>query len=244
MARSVVLGGAVCALAWVAAVLTALAAVPPEGLALDSPRGAWLAVLLVSLLAVAGLAVLGLAGAPPRSGRQLVVAGVVGGIAWGAAMRGFMATVAGRESVVSWLGTFGFLLLPSAVVGGLLGYAEHRRRLGRPRRRLTLVPLIFAVDPSALLLVLPAMAGGWALAGSGTRARRRLAWSAMIVPVAAFLVIVALVGDIPRLLTPAGVVAAVLLFSCLAVLTLACSIPYRDAARDDAKTRSTVGVDG
>jgi hypothetical protein len=244
MARSVVLGGAVCSLAWVAAVLTALAAVPPDGLALDSPRGAWLAVLLASLLAVVGLAALGLAGVPPRSGRQLVVAGVVCGIAWAAALRGFMAAVAGQDSVVSWLGTFGFLLLPSAVVGGLLGYAEHRRRLGRPRRRLTLVPLIFAVDPSALLLVLPAMAGGWALAGRGTRARRRLAWAAMIVPFAAFLVIVALVGDIPHLLIPAGVVATVLLFSCLAVLTLACSIPYRDAARDDAQTRFTVGVGG
>jgi hypothetical protein len=229
MSRSLVLGGAVCALAWVAAVLTALPAVPPAGLALDTPRGAWLAVLLASLLAVAGVAMLGLAGAPPRSGWALIVAGVVGGIAWGAALRGFMAMVAGPDSVVSWLGTFGFLLVPSAVVGGLLGYAEHRRRLDLPRRRLTLVPLLFAVDPSALLLVLPAMAGGWALAGRGTRRRRRLAWAAMVVPVAAFLVIVALVGDLGRLLGPEGVAGTVLLFSCVAVLTLACSIPHRAA---------------
>ncbi|WP_433036464.1 hypothetical protein [Actinomycetospora sp. CA-053990] len=247
MARSVLRGGAVCALAWVAAALSALTAVPPGGLALDTPRGAWLAVLLVSLVAVAGLAVLGVAGASPRTERALVLTGVVCGIAWGASMRAFMAVVAGRESTVSWLGTFGFILLTSAVVGGLLGYAEHRRRLGRPGRRLTLVPLIFAVDPSALLLVLPAMAGGWALAGRGTPARRRLAWAAMIVPVAAFVVIVALVGDLSGLLTPAGVAATVLLFSGVGVLTLACSIPYRGAPRpgpDTVESRFTVGVPG
>jgi hypothetical protein len=243
MARSLVSTGAVCALAWVAALLTALTAVPPGELALGTPRGAWLAVLLASLLAVAGLAVVGLAGAPPRSGRALVVAGVVCGIAWGAALRGFMAMVAGPDSVVSWLGTFGFLLAPSAVVGGLLGYAEHRRRLDLSRRRLTLVPLLFAVDPSALLLVLPAMAGGWALAGRGTRRGRRLAWTAMVVPVTAFLVIVSLVGDLRRLLTLEGVAGTVLLFSCLAVLTIACSIPHRVAPGPRA-TRFVVGVPG
>jgi hypothetical protein len=237
----------VCMLAWMAALPVAVTAIVHRELALDTPRGAWHAVLVVSLLAVAGLAVAAAVRRDPRPGPRLVVAGVVCGIAWGAALRGFMATVAGPESEVTWLGTFGFILLTSAVVGGLLGYAEHRRRLGRPRRRLTLVPLIFAVDPSALLLVLPAMAGGWALAGRGTPARRRLAWSAMIVPVAAFLVIVALLGDVPALLRPEGVAATVLLFSCLAVLTLACSIPYRAAPSpgpDTVESRFTVGVRG
>jgi hypothetical protein len=246
MARSLVSTGAVCALAWVAALLTALTAltaVPPGELALGTPRGAWLAVLLASLLAVAGLAVLSLAGAPPRSAWQLVVAGAVCGIAWGAALRAFMAMVAGPDSVVSWLGTFGFLLLPTGVVGGLLGYAEHRRRLDLPPRRLTLAPLVLAVDPSALLLVLPAMAGGWALAGRGTRRGRRLAWTAMVVPVTAFLVIVSLVGDLRRLLTLEGVAGTVLLFSCLAVLTIACSIPHRVAPGPRA-TRFVVGVPG
>jgi len=247
MTRSQVLAGAVCGVAWMSALPVVLAAPGHGGFALDTPRGAWHAVLLVALVAVLGLAALGLAGAPPRTGPQLVVVGVVGGIAWGAALRGFMAAVAGPESEVSWLGTFGFILLTSAVVGGLLGHAEHRRRRGRPGRRLTLVPLLFAIDPSALLLVLPAMAGGWALAGRGTPARRRLAWAAMAVPVVAFLVIVALLDAAANVRTPEGVAATVLLFSCLAVLTLACSIPFRAApppGPDTAESRFTVGVRG
>ncbi|MDD7940399.1 hypothetical protein PHK61_18395 [Actinomycetospora lutea] len=247
MTRSQLLAGSVCALAWVAAVPVVLAAPQDGGFALATPRGAWHAVLVVALVAVLGLAVAGLAGAPPRTGPQLVAAGVVCGIAWGAALRGFMAAVAGPESVVSWLGTFGFILLTSAVVGGLLGYAEHRRRLGRPGRRLTLVPLIFALDPSALLLVLPAMAGGWALAGRGTPRGQRLAWTAMAVPIAAFLVIVALLDAAENVRTPEGVAATVLLFSCLGVLTLACSIPYRAApppGPDTVESGFTVGVRG
>ncbi|MFC5141470.1 hypothetical protein ACFPK1_24755 [Actinomycetospora rhizophila] len=109
------------------------------------------------------------------------------------------------------------------------------------------MPLIFAIDPSALLLVLPAMAGGWALAGRGTPRRRRWAWSATVVPVVAFLVIVALLGDLRELLRPEGLVATVLLFSCFAVLTLACSIPFRAApppGPDTVESRFTVGVRG
>jgi hypothetical protein len=236
MTRSQVLGGAVGAPAWLAAVPVLLAAPAPGRFALDTPRGAWHAVLLVALVAVLGLVLVVVAQGPPRGGWWWVAAGVVGGIAWGAALRGFMATVAGPDSVVTWLGTFGFLLLPCAVVGGLLGYAEHRRRTGRPGRRLALAPLVLALDPSALLLVLPAMAGGWALAGRGTPQRRRLAWSAMVVPVATLLVVGALVGGLGRLATPAGADAVVLLFSCLAVLVLACSIPFRAVPprRDEA----------
>ncbi|MEJ2860771.1 hypothetical protein [Actinomycetospora flava] len=247
MVRSRVLAGGVCALAWAAALPVVLAAPTDGGFALDTPRGAWHAVLLGALVAVLGLGVLALAGAPPRTGAQLVAVGVVAGIAWGAALRGFMAGVAGPASVVSWLGTFGFILLTSAVVGGLLGYAEHRRRAGRPGRRLRYVPLIFALDPSALLLVLPAMAGGWALAGRGTPRGRRWAWAATAVPVVAFVVIVALLDAGRNVLTPAGVDAAVLLFACFGVLTLACSIPFRAApppGPDTAESRFTVGVRG
>ena len=236
MSRSQLLAGGVCALAWLSALPVVLAAPSRGGLGLDTPRGAWHAVLLVSLVAVLGLAVLGLAGAPPRTGPQLVVAGVVAGIAWGAALRGFMATVAGPESAVSWLGTFGFILLTGAAVGGLLGYAEHRRRTGRPGGRLRLVPLIFAVDPSALLLVLPAMAGGWALAGRGSPRGRRWARAATAVPVVAFLVIVALLDAGRTVLTLAGLDATVLLLACFGVLTLACSIPYRAAPQPDEET--------
>ncbi|GAA4918046.1 hypothetical protein EV188_101619 [Actinomycetospora succinea] len=247
MSRSRVLAGAVCVLAWLAALPVALTALVHHDVALDTPRGAWHAVLAVSLLVVGGLAVAAVVPHDRTPGIGLVVAGALCGIAWGAALRGFMATVAGPGSEVTWLGTFGFILLTSAVVGGLLGYAEHRRRLGRPRPRLALAPLIFALDPSALLLVLPAMAGGWALAGRGTPRRRRWAWVAMALPVVAFLVIVALLDAGRNVLTPAGIAATVLLFACLGVLTIACSIPYRAAPApgpDTVDPRFTVGVRG
>ena len=52
----------------------------------------------------------------------------------------------GAESSVDWTGTFGFVLLPGAVIGGLLGWAEYARRTGvRPGRRwLALSPFLFA----------------------------------------------------------------------------------------------------
>jgi hypothetical protein len=242
LSRSSMLTVAPVALAWLAALPVVLAAPAHGGFAPDTPRGAWHAVLLVSLVAVAGLAITEAARPDPRPGVRLVVAGVVGGIAWGAALRGFMAAIAGPESEVTWLGTFGFILSTCAVVGGLFGYAEHRRRLGRPRPRLRFAPLVLALDPSALLLVGPAMAGGWALAGRGTPRGRRLAWAAMALPVVAFVVIVALLGDLGTLLTPEGADATVLLFSCLAVLTLACSIPYRAAPQENAVRCQGVGL--
>ena len=52
MSRSVVLAGAVCASAWVAAAYAALSAIAGGGLVLGTPRGTWLAVLVLSLVAV------------------------------------------------------------------------------------------------------------------------------------------------------------------------------------------------
>src|SRR4029453_14755214 len=60
----------------------------------------------------------------------LVSLGGVCGLAWAAALRGFMAQVAGAESGVSWGGTFGWILLPGVVTGLLLGWAEYLRRPG------------------------------------------------------------------------------------------------------------------
>ena len=147
-------------------------------LALDTPRGAWIAVLFLSLLAVLAFACTLPHRAPAElltSRRRLVLVGVVCGLAWGASMRGFMAAAAGTDSpsVVSWLGTFGIILPISAVVGGLLGWAEHLRRTGDTRRRRLprLAPLLFTVDPASLAVTLPALAGGYVLAGEGVAAR-------------------------------------------------------------------------
>ena len=172
---------------WAAAVV-ALLAVPGwlvmatmigGPLALDTPRGAWVAVLFLSLLAVLSFGCT----LPYRalaelltSRRRLVLVGVVCGLAWGAGMRGFMAAATDAISEVSWLGTFGIILLFSAIVGGLLGWAGYLRRNGdrRRQRRLVRAPLAFTVDPASLMVTLPALsartrcrggrrggAGGW-----------------------------------------------------------------------------------
>lgn len=203
------------------------------GLAIDTPGGAWAAVLFLSLLAVLALGCAIPLRDPDRAvarpGLRLVIAGAVCGLAWAAGMRGFMAQVAGSGSSFGWIGTFGVILLTGAVVGGLLGWAEHLRRSGgsRSRHRLALAPLVFAVDPAALGLVLPAMAGGYALAGRGSRRARWAAWAAAALLVPAYAIAVLLLDDLRTLATPRGVWPSVLLFSCYAVLIIACSIPHR-----------------
>lgn len=228
-----------------------LAVAVRTGLAPDTPRGAWLAVLVVSLVAVLclGCAVPLRDGAPvTRPGLWLVAAGAVCGVAWSAALRGFMAVAAGAESTVSWLGTFGFILIPGAVVGGLLGGAEHRRRSGREPGRLALAPLVFALDPAALVLVLPAMAGGWVLAGRGSPRARWVAGVAAFLPVPIYVLAVLLLDDVRSLATPSGATNTVLLFSCTAVLALACAAPRRAVAApgvsSGARQRFDVGVPG
>lgn len=161
----------------------------------------------------------------------LVLAGAVGGLAWSAALRAFMAEAAGPEASFSWIGTFGAILLPGAVVGALLGWAEHvRRNGGRPGwRRSALAPLVFAVlDPAALMVVLPAMAGGYALSGRGSRWVRWATAAFALLPVPAYLIAVTLLDDVRRLATPRGAWTAVLLFALLAVFTIACSVPHRE----------------
>jgi hypothetical protein len=204
-------------------------------LALDTPRGAWIAVLFLSLLAVLGLGCTLPYRAPAElltSRRRLVLVGVVCGLAWGAGMRGFMAAVTDTVSQVSWLGTFGIILLFGAVVGGLLGWAEYLRRSGdgRRQRRLVPAPLAFSVDPASLMVTLPALAGGYALSGRASRRGRWLATVGALLPLPAFLIAVVLLSDIRGLLTPGGAWTVVLLFSHLAVLTIACVIPHRETA--------------
>lgn len=215
--------------------------------ALGTPKGAWLAVLFLSLLAVLALACTIPYRAPAEllgSRRRLVLVGVVGGLAWGAGLRGFMAAVAGPDSTVGWLGTFGIILPLSAVVGGLLGWAEYLRRTGGlhgRRRRLTLAPLAFTVDPSSLVVTLPAMAGGYALSGRGSRRARWAAGACAFLPVPLFLLAMTILDDIRELATPRGTWTVVLLFSHLAVLTLACAVPHRALANGGPRVASGPG---
>ena len=146
-----------------------------------SPRGAWVCLFGLTLMLVFCMAAAlpyppatQPSGIQPDTGsrvglRWVVVGGIVG-LAWACALRGFMAEVAGAASGVDWVGTFVFILLPGLVVGGLLGWAAHLRRMGdsRYRRRLAFSPLLFSAvlfsDPRDPLAILEDGVGGGAIA--------------------------------------------------------------------------------
>jgi hypothetical protein len=130
-------------------------------------------------------------------------------------------------SVVSWLGTFGIILPISGLVGALLGWAEDLRRTGgRTRRIHRLAPLLFTVDPASLAVTLPALAGGYVLAGKGSRRARWTLGAGAVLPVPAYFAAVAGAdGSLRELGAPRGAWITLLLFSLLAVLTVACAIP-------------------
>jgi hypothetical protein len=124
------------------------------------------------------------------AGARLALVGAGCGLAWSCALRGWMMAVAGTESTVTWAGTFGGVLVPATVVGGLLGWAEARRRAGRqPSGWLVGSPLLLGLAPlavpgvlaslmttgqgsGALGMVAFAMLGGYAITGRGGRRRR------------------------------------------------------------------------
>lgn len=175
--------------------------------------------------------------------------GAVCGLAWSAALRGYMVELVGAESTFTWSGTFGALLLPGAVTGGLLGWAEHLRRVGSPRkwRLLALAPLTFAVAPmlipgavttlattgmgsGAIAVGLMGIVGGYALSGRGGRWPRVVCGAAGVGFTAALAATVAGMTDPPLSLTdPRGAWAAVLAASLYPVLAFGCSIPHRSA---------------
>src|SRR3954451_6253185 len=100
---------------------------------------------------------------------RLVVLGCLLGLTWTAALRAYMVELAGPGSRVDWVGTFALILLPGAVVGGLLGQAEHwRRDGGRPGWRwLGAAPVLFPIAalaaPGALVRFVTTGLGGGAV---------------------------------------------------------------------------------
>jgi hypothetical protein len=82
-------------------------------------------------------------------GGSLIAIGATRGVAWTAGFRTYMVELVGTDSAFTWDGTVGAILLPGAVVGGLLGWAESLRRNGGDKRRrwLALSPLVLAVAP-------------------------------------------------------------------------------------------------
>jgi hypothetical protein len=221
---------------------------------LQTAHGAWVGLYAASLVAVLCLA----CAIPQRIGRPFLVpdrwiAGAVGalcGLAWAAALRAFMWEVAGTEAEVSWTGTFVWVLLPGAVIGALLAWAEFRRWRGAvPRRRwLIWSPLLFAAvllqNPVNLVhgfkggiglaaVAVPAlcMLGGYAIAGSGPRWVRGLCATVALSAVPIWSVTATHVGGPSMSLgNPHGASSAVLFWGLLATFSLAAAIPHRSRA--------------
>lgn len=176
-----------------------------------------------------------------------IAIGTTCGIAWAAGFRGYMVELAGPESTISWWGTFGAILVPGAIAGGLLGWAEAIRRAGGRRgwRWLTLAPLAFAIapmlSPGAIGVLLTQGLGGGAIAvplmgigGGYALSRRGPLWTRLVCGAASAILVTVLAlsgsgiaGSRLALTEPRGAWVAVLATSFVVVLALASSIPHR-----------------
>jgi hypothetical protein len=175
-----------------------------------------------------------------------------------------MAELAGAESTVQWYGTFAHVLLPGAVVGALLGWAEHLRTTGgrKHRRWLAAAPLLFTVavfaSPEVVLAVfngqpvlqggigggaiavpLFGMAGGYVLAGRGPIGARFVLGLIAVAPIPAWLFASQLFGSDFALTSPRGAWVALFFWSFLATLYLACAIPHRPTIGPERSTNES-----
>lgn len=215
---------------------------------LTSARGAWVCLYGLTLVILLCLAsVLPYPPVRPRSGsRSWVALGALCGLAWACALRSFMAAVAGPRSAVEWGPTFGYILLPGAVIGALLGWAEILRRTGGgpARHRLAYAPLLFGavllpalVHPGSFLeggigggaIGVPAIAmlGGFAISGRGPVWRRALAGLWFAAGLLVWLITAVAVGGASFALdTPHGLWVSVLFESLLVTFAVAASAPH------------------
>jgi hypothetical protein len=184
-----------------------------------------------------------------------VAVGGLLGVTWAAGFRGYMAALAGPKSEVTWYGTFVGVLLPAAAVGGLYGWAEHRRRSGEElpfRRAIAAAPIAVGVVPlttpgviSTLVktgegsgaggVALGALAGGYAIAGRGPM------WSRIAAGVASGAVAAGVGATGPSvggrrlsLTKPAGALTALLGVCSVLTFALAASTPFRARAPRDS----------
>ncbi len=232
---------------------------------LSTPRGLWVASYVWSLLVVLCLACSiprrplvrqvddpGADGAP-RSGHRdrallgYMLVGAACGLAWASSLRAFMSAIAQRETSVEWVGTFVWILLPSALIGALLGWAELVRRTGGRAhwRWLALSPLLFAAvlfsDPMHIGRILidgigggaigvPAFGiiGGYALSGRGPRVARITCGVIALASLGGWAVTASSFGPELALTTPHGAWATLLYTCLLATLAIAAAIPHRD----------------
>ena len=199
---------------------------------------------------------------PPRGAASWAALGALGGLAWACALRSFMAAVAGDDSGVDWGLTFGYILLPGAVIGGLLGWAEflRRHRDGPRRRRLAYAPLLFAavllpgllhpesflaggIGGGAIGVPVIAMLGGFAISGRGPAWGRALAGLGFTAGFVVWLLVAVPVGGESFALdTPHGLWVSVLYESLLVTFALAASVPHRPTARRAAPVPAALQI--
>ncbi|MET1043254.1 MAG: hypothetical protein ABWX59_03905 [Microbacteriaceae bacterium] len=177
-----------------------------------------------------------------------IAVGSLVGLTWAAGFREYMAALAGPDSKVTWYGTFVGVLLPATMVGGLFGWAEHRRRNNQPlpyRAAIEAAPIVMGLMPltapgaiatlrktgqgsAAGGVALAAIGGGYAVAGRGPT------WSRVTTGALAGVVAAAAAGSVPSvsgkslaLSTPRGALTAVLGAGSVLILALAASVPFR-----------------
>ncbi|HEX5858248.1 MAG TPA: hypothetical protein VFY91_09085 [Microbacterium sp.] len=183
---------------------------------------------------------------PPKVG-VAVALGALCGWAWASAFRAYMSELAGAASQIDWFGTFGAIVVPGAIVGGLLGWAHAIRLRGGRRgwRWLAIAPLLFAIAPmlmpealvalftqglggGAIAVALLAIGGGFAISGRGP------VWARIICGVVSAVLLAGISvtafflgrGTVPGA-EARGWWTALLAASLLTILVLASSIPFR-----------------
>jgi hypothetical protein len=184
-----------------------------------------------------------------------IVVGSLLGLAWGASLRAWMTLLTlhlGDPSKVTWLGTFAGVLLPTMVVGALVGLAVYSVKTSERKRWrwVILSPSLLILGPAiiqdnflsillktgmgggAIGVALVGLLGGYALSGFGPR------WTRWVAALMALLFMVASIAPVyfaaPSSAQQSGANAAfgILLFVLLmALLVAGISAPSRVQTR-------------
>ena len=215
--------------------LLLITAIGSMAAAVQTARGTWVCLLGLSLVLLLSLtAVLPYPPVhPPLAPGWYVALGGLAGFAWAASLRDFMTVLAGPASTFTFTGSFGIILPTGTLLGALLGWAEHRRRTGRPYSLfiptpllLGLVPLVITGDGTTpFTLAVLGIIGGSSLSGRGPRTARILAGAVAVADV----LVVFLAPKPPGLsaTTAYGAWFATLASCLFVILALACAIPMR-----------------